>query len=200
MAAEMPGVPVVRRGEDADCDLALVCWPAQAIRSFPCTHPRGARARRVAFCNGAWARAEGADEHGCCYVRAVAVGDRAVPGYRGWRVADAATAGALRAAGLGVVRSTKHHEAHLWGKALYVLPLALACADTDLDGRAVQGTAEWAEWMDAVRGAAEGAVGAGVLVPQLRRVAHLLGRTPRGWRPSSSPEELAYFRGCLCAG
>lgn len=205
MALEMPGVPVVRRGQDAGLgpgDVACVCWPAQAVAGFAASHPRAATARRVAFCNGVWAVGDGMDEHGCCYVRAVHLGDRAKPGRNGWRVASAGVAAVLRGAGLGVTHSSRSdHAGHLWGKALYLLPVALACADLGgLTGRAVTDKVEYAEWYDAVRSAAVVAIGEAAVVRQEPHVRHLVGRTPRGWAPSPLPEELAYFRARLQAG
>ena len=200
MAAEMPGVPVVRRGQDCVCDVAAVCWPAQAIRDFAAAHPLGARGTKVAFCNGVWAAEEGADHVGICYVRAVHLGDMATPGRKGWRVGSGPVADVLRAAGLGVVCSRGDHLGELWGKALYLLPLALACAERGgLTGRTVTDTEEYAEWYGVVRCRAVVAIGEEAVARREDRVKFLIGRTPRGWSPSPSEEELAYFRGKLCA-
>lgn len=201
MAAEMPDAPVVHRGEDAACDVACICWPAHAIRGFAAAHPRGAAANvTVAFCNGCWAREDGADHAGICYVRAVHRGDRARLGQKGWRVGHAGAATILRSEGLGVTLSSGAHEAFLWEKALYLLPLALTVDDLSRDGeltggaRMVVDTDTYAEWYDMVRRAAVRAIGEIATAAREARVHHLVSRTPRGWLPSPSPEELAYFR------
>lgn len=194
MAAEMPSVPVVGRGGDAACDYACVCWPAHALAGFAAAHPRAASARRVAWCNGAWARDEGADDAGICYVRALRRGDRAAPGRKGWRVGSAATAAALRRAGLGVVLTRGGHEAQVWGKTLYLLPLAFACEARGEAARCVIDKEDYAVWYDVVRTAAVEAIGEAAVAAQEPRVRHLCLRTPRGWYPSPSAEELAYFR------
>lgn len=201
MAAEMPGVPVVRRGQDRACDVAAICWPAQAVRDFAAVHPLGAEGTTVAFCNGVWAEEDGAVHAGICYVRAVHLGDAAKPGRKGWRVGHGPTADALRAAGLAVVCSRGDHTAELWGKALYLLPLALACADLGgLTGRAVTDKEEYAEWYEVVRDRAVEAIGEAAVARREERVRFLISRTPRGWSPSPSDEELAYFRERLGRG
>ena len=201
MAAEMPGVPVIRRGEDYACDIACVCWPAQAIQDFVRVHPIAVLATKVTFCNGVWATEEGADHAGICYVRAVHRGDVSDPRRKAWRVGDGPVAAALKASGLGVVCSRVDHLGELWGKALYLLPLALACADLGgLTGRAVTDKEEYAEWYDVVRCRAVEAIGEAAVARREPRVRYLLERTPRGWSPSPSAEELAYFRKKLCAG
>lgn len=198
MAAEMPRALLIRRGQDAECDVACVCWPAQAIRDFAAAHPRGAAARHVvAFCNGAWAVADGAGHAGICYVRASHAGDRAAPGRKAWTVGEPAVAAALRAAGLGVTCSYSKvgHEAKVWGKALYLLPLCLACADLEGTGvRLVTASPVYAEWYDVVRCAAVDAIGEQLVAGQEARVRYLVERTPRGWFPSPSREEIEYFR------
>lgn len=199
MAAEMPGVPVVRRGGDMACDIACICWPAHAIGGFAAMHPMAAGAIKVSFCNGVWAVADGADHAGICYVRACNKGDHAKPGYKGWRVGRADVAAVLRSKGLGVVLSRGGHGGFLWGKALYLLPLALACTDRGTDAKMVVNTVEYAEWYDVVRRAAVTAVGETVVTQHEPRVRYLCERTPRGWHPSPTAEELAYFRGRLCA-
>lgn len=200
MSLEMPGVPLVRRGEDVECELALICWPAQAVASFDEAHPSASNAHKVAFCNGVWACDDGADEQGCCYVRAVNVGDHAAPGYKGWRVSEAATAAALREAGLSVIRSVKDHNTFLWGKAIYIIPLALACDELDVSAREASNTELWVEWFNAVLSLAIDEVGCELIGPQIKRAQYLVDRAPKGWRPSSSKEEIAYFRGKLsCA-
>lgn len=200
MAAEMPGVPVVRRGEDLECDVACVCWPAHALAEWRAAHPRAAASGAVvvAFCNGAWAEEEGMHA-GVCYVRAVNLGDRAAPGRKGWRVGRPDVADALRGAGLGVTCSRGDHRAHVWGKALYIVPLAVAYAETGLDAKEAGGTPEWSEWFDFVCEEAEAEIGAAATESQAARARWLVDRSPRGWRPSSSPEEVAYFRSKLCA-
>src|SRR5262245_157309 len=86
MAAEMPGVPVVRRDQDCECDVACICWPAHTLCKFAETHPLGVCGIKVAFCNGVWAVEDGADDAGICYVRASVLGDRAATGRKAWRV------------------------------------------------------------------------------------------------------------------
>lgn len=200
MAAEMPGAPVLRGGQDCECDVACICWPAQAILSFNMLHPKASGATKVAFCNGVWAEEDGADHAGICYVRAVHLGDLAKPGRKGWRVGSGPVANALRAAGLGVVCSRGDHLAELWGKALYLLPLALACAEHGgLTGRTVTDKEEYAEWYDVVRRRAVAAIGEDLVASREPRVKFLISRTPRGWCPSPSSEELEYFRAKLCA-
>lgn len=202
MAAEMPGVPVVRRGQDLACEVACICWPAQAVVNFAAEHPLGAKAIKVSFCNGVWATRDGADHQGICYVRAVHLGDVAKLGRKAWRVKRTDVADALVKAGLRVTKSKTDHDGHLWSKALYLLPMALACADVDEykgSGRLVTTTQVYAEWYDVVRQAAVKAIGEAAISHHEPRVKHLVSRTPRGWVPSPSPEELQYFRDKLCA-
>lgn len=201
MSLEMPGVPVVGRGYDCRCDVACLCWPAQAVREFASSCPLAAStAHVVAFCNGAWAVEDGADEHGCCYVRAVNRGDRAAPGRKGWRVGSHYAALVLAEAGLLVTRSRSpdDHSAQVWSKCLYIVPLALASADTGEVAKVAARTSEYSEWYDVVRAAAVAAVGEEEVARHEPRVRFLVERSPKEWRPSSSPEELAYLRERLC--
>ena len=155
-------------------------------------------AHKVAFCNGVWAEYEGMDEHGCCYVRVAVRGDRAPSNYKGWRVSRGETAEVLRAAGLGVVCSRDDHIKYLWGKALYILPLAIVCNDLDLSAREAVRRPEWAEWFTAVLERGRAAIGSDI-DSQIGRAHFLCDRLPVGWRPSSSVEEVEYFRRRLCA-
>lgn len=203
MSLEMPGVPVVRRGEDCECEVAVICWPAHAVGGFSAAHPAAAGSHKVAFSNGVWAVGDGADEQGCCYVRAIHLGDRAKPGRNGWRVGVKSTASALRGAGLGVTLSRgNEHRRFVWEKCLYLVPLALAVRDTpDYAGvgRLVTESSLYAEWYDAVRSVAVADIGEAAVSRCEPRVRFLLSRTPHGWTPSPSPEELAYFEDRLCA-
>lgn len=203
MSVEMPGVPIVGRGDDCACDVACVCWPAQEIRGFKVAHPLASSGHVIAFCNGVWACEDGASEHGCCYIRAVHKGDHAAPGCKAWRVASKKTTEVLRSVGLGVACSSTilGHRRQLWGKCLYLLPLALAVADCGgLTGRTVTNRIEYAEWYGIVRHAAVATCGESEVSRMEPRVKFLISRTPRGWIPSPSPEELQYFRERLCVG
>lgn len=199
MSLEMPGVQLVSRGDDVACDYACICWPAHALRDFAATHPRAARAYKIAFCNGVWARQDGADEQGCCYVRLRNKGDRAAPGGKGWRVRNPNAAHALNGKGLDVVCSRQDHPAHVWGKALYILPLAIACSELDVGAKEAEESELWAEWFNTIRTLAVAQVGEEAMKTKVARVRYLLERSPRYWRPSSSPEEIAYFKERLCA-
>ncbi len=196
MSLEMPGVPVVRRGEDLACEVACICWPAHAIWHFAATHPLAARsATKVAFCNGAWATEAGADDAGICYVRAT--GSREVgagPDRKSWRTGSRYAAVRLQEAGLGVVCSREDHLAHVWCKCLFLLPLALACADTGQPARVAARTEWYAEWYAIVRATAVAAIGEERVARKEPRAKFLVDRCPKGWRPSPSPEELEYFR------
>lgn len=192
MSLEMPEVPVVRRGQDLECDVALICWPAQGIADFAKTHPLASRARKVALCNGCWAVEDGADEHGCCYVRAVNVGDRSQEGRNGWRVESPWIARILRELGLGVICSRRDHSQHLWGKALYILPLALACSELHVTAKEAIKTKSWQEWFDVVLECGRTATNSD-LDAQIARARFLCLRSLVGWTPSPSREEIAYF-------
>ncbi len=196
MAAEMPNSPVIHRGQDIACEIACICWPAHALKDFCATHPIGARSMKVAFCNGAWAVSEGADHAGICYVRATSIGDKSTRP-KSWRVGRKDIADALSAAGLSVVCSHDNHDAHLWGKCLYLLPLALAC--NTITARAALKTPEYYEWYNLVRDASVAKIGESATARQEPRVKYLLDRLPRDWRPSPSPQEVDYFREKLCA-
>lgn len=200
MSLEMPSVPIVRRGYDCRCDIACVCWPAQAMKDFSATHPQGSNGTVIAFCNGAWAKEDGAQHAGICYVRAANRGDRAPAGRKAWRVGCPACAAELRASGLGVVLSRRDHEGYVWEKALYILPLALACEDTaGMTAREVVHTLTYMEWYNVIRNVAVKDIGEEIVERHEARVKFLTMRSPAKWRPSSSPEELAYFRERLCA-
>lgn len=196
MSLEMPGTPVVRRGADVECDVACVCWPAHVVKDFSGVHPLAAASTKVAFCNGVWAVEDGADQHGCCYVRAEKLGDRAKADSKSWRVGDAAVAEILRSTGLGVV-SSRDHRPHLWGKALYLLPLALACRELMRPAKDVLSNRVWRDWYNIVLGDAQREVGALAMDAQVHRVGYLLGRLPKDWTPSPSAAELDYFEGRL---
>ena len=204
MSLEMPTVPLVRRGEDCFCDIACICWPAHALRDFAASHPLACTAEttRVAFSNGAWAREDTndlMDHQGICYVRVNEVGEGAREGYRGWRVGIARVSKELHQAGLGVVCSRSDHNAHLWGKCLYILPLAMACDATGLDAKRAGNTPEWSEWYDVVKQKAIKAIGEKATITQEKRALYLITRSPKGWKPSPSAEELEYFKEKLCA-
>jgi hypothetical protein len=194
MSLEMPGVPIVHTTQVGfACDLACVCWPAHAMKDFKTKFDAK---HIVSFCNGVWAREDGADEHGCCYVRAVKRGDRSPPGRKGWRVGSPRTADLLRSAGLGVVlsRSPIDHEAYVWGKSLYILPLAFACSELDVPAKQACHTEVWKHWFAFFRNLVIKNIGEEAATTQSRRASWLAERSPKGWRPSSSPEELKYFR------
>jgi len=205
MSLEVPGVPLVRRGEDCECDVACVCWPAHAIRDFAATHPLAAATAfaRVSFCAGVWAVADGASEHGCCYVRAVHRGDRAGLGKRCWRVGNRRIADILRVAGLGVVcGGVAAQRRYLWEKCMYHVPLALAVRDAPDYvgvGRLVTKGMVYAEWYDVFRDAAVADIGSTAVSGFEPRILDLLSRTPRGWEPAPSPEELRYIEERICA-
>lgn len=192
MSMEMPGVPLMKRGQDCECDVALICWPAHAIMSFEAAHPLAASAIKVAFCNGAWAIEDGADRAGICYVRVSVLGERSPPGRKSWRVGDKEVWERLRDAGLGVILSRNDHREHVWAKALYVLPLALSCSDLRVPAREVLRTSTYKKWYEIVYRAAER--DAGGIHTHVARVQYLCQRLPAQWYPSPSAEELEYFR------
>lgn len=198
MSLEMPGVPVIRRGEDCSCDIACVCWPAQAVKDFTTTHPVGANSIKVTFCNGVWAERDGANHAGICYVRAVNVGDRAPMKGKRWRVGHKDVASALSTAGLGVICSRLNHRNYLWGKALYILPLAFACMGSSITAKEAINTEEYALWYSTIRDAALAVIGEASILTQEPHVRFLIDRLPRWWRPSSSEDELNYFMRKLC--
>lgn len=197
MSAEMPGVPVVRRGGDMACDVACVAWPAHAVAGFREACPLAAAGRVVAFCNGAWAVADGADHAGICYVHAVELGDKATRD-KSWRVGNEHIARSLTAAGLGVTCSREGHERFIWGKCLYLIPLVLACADTGMGTREAIQTAEHMEWYDVVRCAAVEAIGEREVQRTEARVKFLWKRSPARALLAWLPEEVEYFRRRLC--
>ncbi len=198
MSLEMPGVPIIRRGQDCACDIAVICWPAQAIKDFAVVCPQAAAGYTVAFCNGVWAEEDGVNEQGCCYVRATNIGDRAAPGRKGWRVSSQRAAGPLRTAGLNIVISQKDHRAQLWGKALYIIPLAVTCQELNVPAREALDSILWQEWFDFVQDEAEEELGEEVMAAPRKRALWLCERLPKGWRPSSSVEEIDYFKGKIC--
>lgn len=185
---------VVKRGEDCDCDLAIICWPAQEIKNFWAECPRGTEATKVSFCNGVWSRDDGADQRGICYVRAAKLGDVARPGDKCWRVGGKDVARVLSEHGLGVIHSKMDHESMLWQKALYLLPLALACADEGKTAKEVVDTESYRDWYQMVRGAAILDIGRVRIEKEVPRVKYLVERTPKDWTPSPSEAELEYFR------
>jgi hypothetical protein len=193
-------VPVIGRESDCACDVACICWPAHAIRGFAATHPLGAQGVKVAFCNGAWAVEDGADHAGICYVRATVRGEWNSNDRKAWRVGRSDVADALSGAGLGVICTSGRgdHQHYVWSKCLYILPLALACEDVRCDARDVVVTDAYAEWYDIVRWAAVKAIGEEAVAGQEARVRFLTERSPRGWLPSPSHEELDYFKERLC--
>lgn len=167
---------------------ALVCWPAQAAEEFPPELAGGAEV--TTFCNGAWVPAA-VGAQGCAYVRAKPGGEH---GPATWRVSDPELGAAMRDLGASVIVSHTDPRAHAWGKALYILPLALACEDAGEPAREVYGTAAFENYFGLVFAAAReelGWIAAGRLVPRARYLAQ---RSPRGWFPSPSADELAYFR------
>ena len=197
LSLEMPGVPIIRRGDDPRIivDLALIAWPAQAIREFAMHHPVAAkRARKVAFSNGAWACEDGADEVGICTARLLSIGDQAPTNRKCWRVGDPRTARTLSFLGLNVACSRADHLGYVWEKTLYIVPLALACEVADCDARRAPSTTEYAIYYHEVRKQAVGVIGEDAVKHRERRVSFLIERSPRGWRPSSSRDELDYFR------
>lgn len=203
MSLEMGhNVPVIHRGEDCLCDIACICWPAHAIKDFTVAHPLAAQGYKVAFCNGAWAEEDSADHAGICYVRASNLGDRAESGRKTWAVGFEELATILTSHGLGVVHSRSRHIEKVWGKALYLIPLALTIADLEREGttlstKEVVETEQYVEWYCIVREEAEEVVGEEGIASQEARVRFLIEHTPRNWRPLLSVEELAYFRAKL---
>jgi hypothetical protein len=166
---------------------ALVCWPAHAAEQFPAELAAGAEV--TTFCNGAWVP-EAVGVQGCAYVRAKPGGEH---GPAQWRVSSPELGAAMRSLGARVIVSPAP-RAYAWGKALYLLPLALACDDAAVSAREVYGTVGFEDYFSLVFAAAReelGWIAAGRLVSRARFLAQ---RSPRGWRPSPSAEELAYFR------
>lgn len=190
MSAEMPSIPVIRRGQDCECDIACICWPAQAIKDFTGAHPLGGKAIKVAFCNGAWAVEEGADYAGICYVHAVEVGDRGGVGKESWRVGNKSIATILQAYGLGVL-CARGIEKLIWAKLLFLLPVAIATLETGLPTREAAKTVEQAAWYSIVRDASVAAIGEEDTVSSESRVKFLLGRVPS--RQLIRDDETRYF-------
>lgn len=197
MSLEMPTVPVIKRGEDFACDVALICWPAHAIKEFDRTHPLAAKATKISFCNGPWGERDGADHAGICYVHAVDLGTKTKPSKKSWRVGRKDLAAVLTQAGLGVVCSNADHYKHIWGKSLFLIPIVLACADTGLSTKQAIGSVEHAEWYDVVRQAAVADIGEKSVASSEPRVKFLLERSPARQLLSWLPDEISYFRKCL---
>lgn len=194
MSLEMPGVPVVKRGEDLECDVACICWPAQAVAEFADSCPLAAKAHKVAFCNGVWGVEDGADSSGICYVHALELGDRAKPDKKSWRVEIDPIATVLTACGLGVTK-TNNFDRELWTKNLFLIPLAVAALEMGLPTKKAAETVEHKKWYDVVKSLAVQALGEEEAAKCEPRVKFLLSRVPS--RQLIRTEEAIYFRACL---
>lgn len=185
------------------CDVAIIAWPAHAIRDFDAYHPIAAEGIKLAFCNGPWAVHEGADVQGICYARLRKIGDRVLKHRRFWRVPrkhpndriDVPTL--LIRAGLGVVVSNFNHVEYIWERALYTIPLSLACYDENLPPREAAQREIYGYYYSAMRDAMVVALGEPATVAREAHVAELVGKTPNNWRPISNEHELIYFRDML---
>ncbi len=186
-------VPVVRRGQDVECEVACICWPAHAISGFSAAHPLASKATKVAFCNGVWGVQDGADCAGVCYVHAVERGMRSLDGVRSWEVGKKDVAEKLIKAGLGVLCNPASFKAHVWTKSLFLLPVVIACAYTGQQTREVIGSAEHRKWYDIVRHLAASDIGDEAVSKLEPRVKFLLGRAPAR-ALLHSREEVIYFR------
>lgn len=183
------GIPVLSRTKRLSADYSLVCWPANAIDTdgveFNDT-------KVTTFCNGTWVP-KNIGSMGCAYIRATTSGYTGSPK---WRVEDQELAAVMRSLGAQVTATKGDHREYVWGKAMYLLPLALACQDTKNTAKEVAESVEWCEYYDIVKEAARKEVGLAVN-SQEKRVMWLLSRLPRRWSPSPSKDELAYFRNKL---
>lgn len=188
LLAEVLGIPCYSRGdkERQTPSLALICWPAHAMVELISTFPELKKTRTVSFCNGVWG-GEVADEEGIAYVRA-----GAGRGQGSWRVEEKSTAGVLKSLGLNVACS-RDHRPYVWGKALYLIPLAFACHKYNLSARDAVETSEWRKWLRRIHDLGIKEVGKEAMKPQFNRATWLVKRSPKGWKPSSSKEELDFF-------
>jgi hypothetical protein len=190
----VPHVKIVSRGEYAGgVAHALVCWPAHALTiktKLLSLHPELADAETVTtFCNGVWVPLAIASQ-GIAYVRA----NRHTHGPAKWRVPNKEVGRIMRDLGAAVtVSRPANHIDYLWGKALFLLPLALACEDKKITAKQAYGRPEWQTYFDAVQAAARNA-GCKIPQPQVERALWLCERSPKNWVPSPSEDEIRFFR------
>lgn len=204
LLAECGGCPqLVGRGMHIDqpVDHAIVTWPAQECEDrviLEKYYPELKGIPVTTLCNGVWVPPSFGAQ-GIAYVRAGGGGYRKPAS---WRVACPALAARLRACGADVTATKPGgHRAYLWGKALYLIPLALACSEPPVrTAREVGGTPRWKKYYDRVLEMAAAELGMSMMGAQVKRVAYLIERSPVGWDPSPSPEERDYFRRCLGYG
>ncbi len=188
-------VPLVRRGQSvpAGVNCALICWPAHALSGFDSAF--SVRGLRVTFCNGVWVPP--GFVQGIAYLRARLLDGALVTNAPKWRVPCKSLAKWLRQRGAFVTASKNAltHKCALWGKALYLLPLAHACQLSGRPARESVGNADWTECYELLLKLAVRDVGEAGMGPQLDRVRYLNARLPSEWVPSPSADELDLFRG-----